>query len=233
MNRPEESQLGKAASYIDQYDASLLFPIPRAPKRAEIGIAGALPFIGADMWTAFELSWLNPRGKPQVALVHFTVPCETPNIVESKSFKLYLNSFNNTRFADLDAVRACLRSDLSEAVWRAATAQAHASAPPSIGVRILLPELFDCEPVHELDGLSLDRLDVACDRYTPAPDLLRGGAGRSAGQRGAGEQPAQEQLPGDRAARLGQRADQLQRRADRPGKPAAVHRELPQPQRVS
>ena len=173
MNRPEESQLGKAASYIDQYDASLLFPIPRAPKRAEIGIAGALPFIGADMWTAFELSWLNPRGKPQVALVHFTVPCETPNIVESKSFKLYLNSFNNTRFADLDAVRACLRSDLSEAVWRAATAQAHASAPPSIGVRILLPELFDCEPVHELDGLSLDRLDVACDRYTPAPDLLR------------------------------------------------------------
>ena len=173
MNLPEHSQLGKAASYIDQYDASLLFPIARAVKRAEIGITGALPFVGADMWSAFELSWLNQRGKPQVALAHFTVPCETPNIIESKSFKLYLNSFNNTRFADVEAVRSRLRSDLSEAVWRPATPQVDASAPPSIGVRILQSDLFDREPVHELDGLSLDRLDVACDRYTPAPDLLR------------------------------------------------------------
>ena len=173
MNRPEDSLLGKAASYIDQYDASLLFPIARAVKRVEIGITGALPFVGADMWSAFELSWLNQRGKPQVALAHFTVPCETPNIIESKSFKLYLNSFNNTRFADVEAVRSRLRSDLSEAVWRPATPQVDASAPPSIGVRILQSDLFDREPVHELDGLSLDRLDVACDRYTPAPDLLR------------------------------------------------------------
>ena len=173
MNLPEHSQLGKAASYIDQYDASLLFPIARAVKRVEIGITGALPFVGADMWSAFELSWLNQRGKPQVALAHFTVPCETLNIIESKSFKLYLNSFNNTRFADADAVRSRLRSDLSEAVWRPATPQAGASAPPSIGVRILQSDLFDREPVHELDGLSLDRLDVQCDRYTPAPDLLK------------------------------------------------------------
>ncbi len=179
MNLPENSQLGKAASYIDQYDASLLFPIPRAPKRAEIGIAGALPFVGADMWSAFELSWLNLRGKPQVALAHFTVPCETLNIIESKSFKLYLNSFNNTRFADIEAVRDRLRRDLSEAVWRPATPQADASVPPSIGVRILPSDLFDREPVHELDGLSLDRLDVACDRYTPAPDLLKVEAGEA------------------------------------------------------
>ncbi len=172
MNRPEDSQLGKAASYIDQYDASLLFPILRAPKRAEIGIAGSLPFVGADMWTAFELSWLNLRGKPQVALAHFTVPCETPNIIESKSFKLYLNSFNNTRFADVDAVRERLRRDLSEAVWRVGTPDPAANVR-AIGVRILLPELFDREPVQELDGLSLDRLDVACERYTPAPDLLK------------------------------------------------------------
>lgn len=170
MNLPEDSQLGKASRYIDQYDASLLFPIARAPKRAEIGIAGAAPFFGADMWTAFELSWLNLRGKPQVALAHFTVPCETANIIESKSFKLYLNSFNNSRFADVDAVKARLRADLSEAVWRDATRSG--PAPASIGVRILLPELFDREPIYELDGLSLDRLDVECDRYTPAPDLL-------------------------------------------------------------
>ena len=174
MNHPENSQLGKSSYYIDQYDASLLFPIPRSGKRAEIGIAGAAPFMGADMWTAFELSWLNLRGKPQVALAHFTVPCDTPNIIESKSFKLYLNSFNNTRFADAEAVKAVLRADLSEGVWRRTGTDASGvqAVTSSIGVTILLPELFDREPVHELDGLSLDRLDVECTRFTPAPDLL-------------------------------------------------------------
>ncbi len=192
----ELSQLGKATPYVDQYDAGLLFPIARAGKRAEIGIGATPPFFGADMWTAFELSWLNLRGKPQLAIAHFTVPCETLNIVESKSLKLYLNSFNNTKFASAEDVKARLRADLSEAVWRrdggpaanpspepgcnasgaappvrgvAGPAQ---SAPPTIGVSLLGPELFDREPVHELDGLSLDRLDIDCTRYTPAPDLL-------------------------------------------------------------
>jgi len=172
MNEPENSPLGKASSYVDQYDASLLFPMARAAKRAEIGIRGAPPFLGADMWSAFELSWLNLRGKPQVALAHFTIPCESPNIIESKSFKLYLNSFSNSRFADVDAVKTCLRTDLSEAAWRGASAQ-------PIGVRILLPELFDREPMQELDGLSLDRLDVECSRYTPAPELLKVAAGEA------------------------------------------------------
>lgn len=166
MNSPEQSQLGKASAYIDQYDATLLFPIPRAGKRAEIGIAAAAPFFGADLWTAFELSWLNVRGKPQLALAHCMVPCESVNIVESKSFKLYLNSFNNTRFYDMAEVQARLRADITEAVWRGGVQQS------SVGVKLIAPELFDCEPVHELDGLSLDRLDVECDRYLPAPDLL-------------------------------------------------------------
>jgi 7-cyano-7-deazaguanine reductase len=165
-NTPEQSQLGKASAYVDQYDPSLLFPIPRAGKRAEIGIVGAAPFFGADMWTAFELSWLNARGKPQVALVHFTIPCETPHIVESKSFKLYLNSFNNTRFADAAEVLERLRADISEAVWRGGVVQS------SIGVRLIDAALFDREPVHEMDGLSLDRLDVECTHYQPAPELL-------------------------------------------------------------
>jgi 7-cyano-7-deazaguanine reductase len=164
---PEQSPLGKTSAYVDQYDPSLLFPIPRAGKRAEIGIAAAAPFFGADLWTAFELSWLNPRGKPQVALAHITVPSESPNIIESKSFKLYLNSFNNTVFKDAREVQDRLRADLSEAAWRGA------DQPSSVGVRLLAPELFDQEPVHELDGLSLDRLDVECTRYTPAPELLR------------------------------------------------------------
>ena len=111
MNTPEQSELGKASAYADQYDASLLFPIARAGKRQEIGVGAQPPFFGADMWTAYELSWLNLRGKPQVALAQVVVPCETPNIVESKSFKLYLNSFNNSRFADTADVLARLRTD--------------------------------------------------------------------------------------------------------------------------
>ena len=166
MNQPEHSPLGKTSAYVDQYDASLLFPIPRAAKRAEIGITGAPPFLGADLWTAFELSWLNERGKPQVALAHITVPCETPNIVESKSFKLYLNSFNNTRFASAQDVQARIRADISEAAWRGA------EHPGTVGVRLLLPEQFDREPVHELDGLNLDRLDIECTQYQPAPERL-------------------------------------------------------------
>ncbi len=179
MTAPEHSELGKASGYADQYDASLLFPMPRAAKRLELGITGAPPFLGADLWTAFELSWLNTRGKPQVALVHFTVPCETPNIIESKSFKLYLNSFSHTGFADAAGVQARLRADLSEAAWRGA---AHAS---QVGVQLLLPDMFDREPVQELDGLNLDRLDVECSRYTPAPELLSAAFG---------EQPVSEVL---------------------------------------
>ena len=166
MQTPEHSPLGKASAYVDHYDASLLFPIPRAGKRAEIGVAGAAPFFGADMWTAFELSWLNLRGKPQLALVHFMIPCESINIIESKSFKLYLNSFNSTQFTDASAVLARLRVDIQEAVWRGAVPQS------SVGVKLIAPELFDREPIYELDGLSLDRLDVECTRYQPAPDLL-------------------------------------------------------------
>lgn len=181
-NIPEHSQLGKASAYADQYDASLLFPLPREPKRIEIGIKGSLPFLGADLWTAFELSWLNLRGKPQVALAHITIPCESTHIVESKSFKLYLNSFNNTRFESADAVRDRIRKDVGAAIWQGGVVQ---SSP---GVRLLLPELFDCEPVQELDGLSIDRLDVECTRYEPAPDLLTAAFG---------EKPVEESLVSD------------------------------------
>jgi len=179
MNTPDQSQLGKPVTYTARYDASLLFPIPRETQRREIGLTGALPFFGADLWTAFELSWLTPRGKPQVAIAHVTVPCETPNIVESKSFKLYLGSFTNTPFASHDEVRDRIRADVSEAVWRGGPVQA------SVGVRIVMPEEFDAEPIHELDGLSLDRLDIECTQYTPAPELLKAASG---------EQPVNETL---------------------------------------
>ena len=167
MSTPEQSQLGKPSAYADQYDASLLFPLPRATKRTEIGIGSQLPFFGADLWTGYELSWLNLRGKPQVALAHFTIPCETPHIIESKSFKLYLNSFNNSRFASADEVLARLRADVSEAVWRGAEHSA------TVGVRLVLPEAFATQKVQELQGLELDRLDVECTDYQPRPELLR------------------------------------------------------------
>ena len=160
MNTPDQSQLGKSSSYADQYDASLLFPMLRADKRHEIGVVDSAPFFGADMWTVYELSWLNLRGKPQVALAHITVPCESPHIVESKSFKLYLNSFSNTRFADARDVRERIRADIS------------AATGSGIGIKTIGPELFDREPIHEMDGLNLDRLDVECLHYTPAPELL-------------------------------------------------------------
>ncbi len=101
-----------------------------------------------------------------MALAHITVPCETPNIIESKSFKLYLASFNNTRFDSLEEVRARIRADVSEAVWRGSGQSA------SVGVRLIAPEAFDQQPLHELDGLLLDRLDLECTHYTPAPELL-------------------------------------------------------------
>lgn len=165
--QPEHSPLGKTSTYADQYDPTLLFPLPRAPKRAELGLSGAtLPFMGADWWTAYELSWLNPRGKPQVALAHIMVPSETPNIIESKSLKLYLNSFNNSVFDSAQAVQERLRADVGEALWRGEMVRS------SVGLKLLLPEQFGRETVQALDGLSLDRLDVECTDYTPAPHLL-------------------------------------------------------------
>lgn len=168
---PLNSPLGKSSAYVDQYDASLLFPIPRAQKRAEIGLADTkkIPFMGADLWTAFELSWLNLRGKPQIAIAHFTIPSESTHIIESKSFKLYLNSFNNTRFENVDAVKARLRADVTEAIWRGT---ALGIPQTSIGLTLVDSHQFDAEPIHEMDGVNLDRLDLDCLHYTPTPELL-------------------------------------------------------------
>ena len=113
----------KRARDADVADSALLCPISRATKRQPLGLGSKLPFLGADLWTAFELSWLNPRGKPQVALAHFTVPCESVNLIESKSLKLYLGSFASTHFADAAELQQRLRADLTEAAWRGAVVQ--------------------------------------------------------------------------------------------------------------
>lgn len=158
---PEQSPLGKPAAYIEQYDATLLFPIARSGAREAIGIGAQLPFFGTDIWNAYELSWLNARGKPQVAIATFLVPAESPNIVESKSFKLYLGSFAQTRIDSLDALRDMLKRDVS------------AACGSSVSVRLAPPAEFAKLEFDELDGLSLDRLDLDADIYQPDPTLLK------------------------------------------------------------
>ncbi|HJV87982.1 MAG TPA: NADPH-dependent 7-cyano-7-deazaguanine reductase QueF [Noviherbaspirillum sp.] len=158
---PEASPLGKPSSYVAEYAPSLLFPISRQPKRDEIGVGSTLPFFGIDIWNAYELSWLNLRGKPQVAIATFTVPADSPNIIESKSFKLYLNSFNQTKLASPEALADVLRADLSEGF----------GAP--VQVKLVMPEAFSSIEMGELDGLLLDRLDIEVGEYTPDAALLK------------------------------------------------------------
>ncbi len=158
---PSESPLGKTSGYSSQYDPGLLFPIARAEKRAELGITGSLPFFGMDVWNAYEVSWLNLRGKPQVAIATVQVPADSPNIVESKSLKLYLNSLNQTRLAGADALAELLRADLSAAIGAA------------VQVKLTGSDAFSTLAMGELDGLLLDRLDIEVDTYRPDPSLLR------------------------------------------------------------
>lgn len=158
------SPLGKPTEYRADYAPELLYPIPRQLKRDELGItASSLPFVGEDLWNAYEVSWLNPRGKPVVALASFRVPADSPSLIESKSFKLYLNSFNQTAFADPERVEATLVRDLSAA----------AGAPVAVHLEVLgrQPQVAIGYPVGEL----LDDLDIACTTYQPAPELLHTG----------------------------------------------------------
>jgi len=116
----ETSPLGQAVAYRDTYAPELLFPIARQLKRDELGLhADALPFVGEDLWNAYELSWLDARGKPVVALGEFRVPAASPRLIESKSLKLYLNSFNQQRCASVEEVRATITRDLSAAAGAA------------------------------------------------------------------------------------------------------------------
>lgn len=159
-NTADQSPLGKTSAYQTTYAPELLFPIPRQQKREELQLSERLPFFGVDIWNAYELSWLNMRGKPQVAIATITAPADSPNIIESKSFKLYLNSFNQTRLANTDALLALLREDLSNGF----------GAP--VHVVLTLPEQFDKVRMGELEGTLVDRLDIDIDQYSPSPALL-------------------------------------------------------------
>ncbi len=159
----EHSPLGKSSEYIATYTPSLLFPIPRAAKWAELGLtAETLPYQGVDFWNCYELSWLTPSGKPVVAIAEFSIPADSPNIIESKSFKLYLNSLNQSVFVDRVELTAVLVKDLS------------AAAGKPVGVRIRSLAEIESEGVATLPGDCIDELDVTIHSYDrPQPELLR------------------------------------------------------------
>lgn len=164
MHHPaEQSPLGKSTAYTASYDPSLLFPIARATKWAELGLtAETLPYRGVDVWNSYELSWLLPSGKPVVAVGSFSIPADSPNIIESKSFKLYLNSLNQSVFADVQALQLRLAEDLSQV----------AGKPVSVSVRSLAE--VEREGIAPLPGRCIDELDVRIEAYDqPDAGLLR------------------------------------------------------------
>ena len=152
--------LGQQTEYVSEYDAGLLYPIARVDKWKEMGIESErLPFYGEDVWNAYEVSWLNLKGKPVVALAEFRLPCDSPNIIESKSFKLYLNSLNQMRYDSIEDVQAILEKDLSSA----------AKAEVTVIIR-------DLDSISSLVILTpdycIDELDVEITEYHPNADLL-------------------------------------------------------------
>lgn len=154
------SLLGQSTPYCGQYDSSLLFPIPRQEKREELGFdLESIPFQGLDIWTAFEVSWLNLKGKPNAVIAEFAFPADSPNLIESKSFKLYLNSFNGTRFESQQQVEVLLIKDLSLACGDS--------------VDVLIRGLdFNESVIGILPGENLDNLDIEVTDYQVNPTLL-------------------------------------------------------------
>ena len=162
MSHLDQAPLGKVSENPQQYSPNLLFPISRSDNRAKLGIKESLPFFGVDIWNAYELSWLNAKGKPQIALASFMVPANSPNIIESKSWKLYLNSLNNHRIDSETALIELLSKDLNQA------------AGATVNVQLHKPEKISQLGMKELEGKLLDRLDLEIDPHQePQADLLK------------------------------------------------------------
>jgi len=155
------SKLGQKVEYITTYKPSLLDSIPRAQQRSALGITDeALPFRGMDIWNAYEFTWLNVKGKPEVAQLQLQVPAKSVNIIESKSLKLYLGSYSNTKFSHRGEVISTLEADLTLA------------ARDQVSVTLLSPEQVHQNGLGTLVGQCLDQLDVDIDEYYWSPDFL-------------------------------------------------------------
>lgn len=155
--------LGKSSDYISSYAPQLLQPVPRALNRDELGLTSQLPFAGEDLWNMYELSWLDSRGKPVVAVGETRVDAGSKNLIESKSFKLYLNSLNQTRFVSFEQVEATLQQDL-----------AHCAAG-KVSVRLYTLDEADSQ-IYRLPGASIDDLEIDVDHYDFTPELLQAAA---------------------------------------------------------
>ena len=156
MTDPHASPLGRRVDAPQQRDPGVLFPIARAQSRAELGLGtNALPFTGTDIWNAYELSWLDARGRPRVAIAELRVACESPNLIESKSLKLYLNGYAQMRFEGAQALRALIARDLSEA------------AGARVEVALVEASEFGSQKMMELSGASLDELEIDIGDYGP------------------------------------------------------------------
>ncbi|MFI0489428.1 MAG: NADPH-dependent 7-cyano-7-deazaguanine reductase QueF [Yersinia sp. (in: enterobacteria)] len=154
--------LGKSTAYCDHYDATLLQAVPRSMNREPLGLyPDNLPFHGADIWTLYELSWLNSNGLPQVAVGEISLNANSINLIESKSFKLYLNSFNQTVFADWESVRTTLRQDLT------------ACAQGEVSVRLFALDDITAQPIANFSGECLDQQNIRIDSYEFSADYLQ------------------------------------------------------------
>ncbi len=173
MTDAHQSQLGKGTEYDQSYSPDILFPLDRKQNRQSLALGVELPFHGEDLWTCYELSWLNSKGKPQVAIGYFSIPCDSPFMIESKSFKLYLNAYNHLSFNDIDALEKLLRKDLSAA----------AGAEIKVDVKPLQDASHQVADVLCQGGASddsvygaaqcLDDIDAEDFEYLPNPSLLQ------------------------------------------------------------
>lgn len=157
--------LGKETEYRFDYDPSLLAPIPRSLGRESLSI-DATSFVGVDIWNAYEISWLNNYGLPQVRIAKLVVPCNTPNIVESKSLKLYFNSFNQSRFGAENDVQSAMQRDISECVGG------------TVQLTLLsVDQAIDMQP-SVMPGDCIDQQDIQIDHYQTELALLESAEGR-------------------------------------------------------
>ena len=161
-NSLKSLKLGQKTEYASQYDRTLLQPVPRALNRDGLGITQNQPFtIGADIWTAYEISWLNEKGLPQVAVADIYLDYQSQNLIESKSFKLYLNSFNQSKFADFNAVQQTMQRDLSEC------------AQGDVKVRLNPVAVYDAQKIDHLQGDCIDEQDIEITSYEFNADWLK------------------------------------------------------------
>lgn len=169
--------LGQGTSYPEKYDPSLLEAIPRAPGRAQLGIE-TVPFKGWDDWQAFELGWLNERGKAISAVLLLRLSADTPNIVESKSLKLYLQSFHMTQIA-FDAVLSQIKADLEQCLGSSVSLELNCLSDTQEGLSTWGIQPWRHFSSDAMTVIALDDLDFACEKYLPEKTLLKIGPGSS------------------------------------------------------